>query len=375
MFVNGKTTVRIDEVEYNINVIFQMPSQRLKIIIPVESAKSYKVADFLFAKRFNSIVIVNEMGQEFTAYDCVCIRKITQVDEIAVVGQYKTLIKGRNIPDRGVLSFHFEGLEHFLSRFSDFKGYELSQKENSWSLLNNEGIVEAAVKVNNIDCIDSLITLLVKVREYFEFMIDKEIYVDRVIYSDGLGASIEVLNDKLLMSQNDCLINEMSHEQPKTIVEGINKWLLNYEVYKEVINIWRKTIYNQHVSDEDVFIWRCQSLELLCTLYKPLLDEAKLQIKNPKQSFPNLSNFLDALNIKHKFIECDKDYFDEVKDVRNVYTHYNPNKHVSEREWRNASYIVKRALKAALGFVMQLDIKNNDFGFLIPKGTMEEIRR
>ena len=61
--------------------------------------------------------------------------------------------------------------------------------------------------------------------------------------------------------------------------------------------------------------------------------------------------------------------------VRNVYTHYNPDKHVSEREWRNASYIIKSALKAALGFVMQLDIKNNDFGFLIPKGTMEEIRR
>lgn len=93
------------------------------------------------------------------------------------------------------------------------------------------------------------------------------------------------------MSQNDCLINEVSLEQPKTIVEGINQWLLHYEPYKEVINIWKKTIYNRHVSDEDVFIWRCQSLELLCTLYKPLLDEAKSQIKNPKQSFPNLSNF------------------------------------------------------------------------------------
>lgn len=55
MFVNGKTTVRIDEMEYNINVIFQVPSRRLKIIIPLESAKSYKVADFLFAKRFNSL--------------------------------------------------------------------------------------------------------------------------------------------------------------------------------------------------------------------------------------------------------------------------------------------------------------------------------
>lgn len=374
MIVKGKTTIPFVEGEYNIDVMFQIPSQRLKIIIPVESAASFKVADFLFAKRLN-FVIVNEMGQEFTAYDCVCISRITKINEIIVAGQYKTLIKGRNIPSNGVLSFHFEGFEHFLSHFPEFQGFELPQNENKWSLLNNEGKVEAVAKVNNIDCIDSLITPLVKVREYFEFLINKEIYVDRIIYSDGVGTSIEILNDRLLMSSNDCWVNEVSLEQPETIVVGINQWLLHYELYKEVIGIWRKTIYNRQVSDEDVFIWRCQSFELLCTLYKPLLDEAKRQIKNPKQSSPNLSNFLNALNIKHKFIECDKDYFDEVKDVRNVYTHYNPNKHISEREWKNASYLIKSALKTAIVYIMQLDIKSSDFGFLIPKGIMEEKRR
>lgn len=373
--IYGKTTVRIDEGEYNIDVTFQVPSQRFEIIIPLISVNSYKVADFLFAKKFNPIVVVNEMGQVFTAYNCSCIKKITKIDTITIMGQYETLIKGRDIPKEGVLSFHFEGLESFLSRSSEFQGFELPQGENSWSLLNNEGTVEAVVKVSGIDCIDSLIVPLVKVREYFEFLIDKEIYVDRIVYSDGVETSIEILNDRLLMSQNDCLVNEISIEKPDIIAKGINQWLLHYEPFKEVISIWRKTIYNRQVSDEDVFIWRCQSLELLCTLHKPLFDEAKHQIKNPKQSFPNLTNFLEALNTKHKFINCDKSYFDEVKDVRNVYTHYNPNKHISEREWRNASHLIKIALKVALGYVMELDIKDSGFVLLIPLGTMEEIRR
>lgn len=375
MIINGKTTVRIDEGKYNIDVTFQIPSQRLEIIIPLISANSYKVADFLFAKKFNSIIVVDEIGQEFTAYDCSCIKRITKIDTITILGQYETLIKGTSIPKEGILSFHFEGFESFLSRFSKFQDFELPQRENSWGILNNEGTVEAVVKVSGIDCIDSLIAPLVKVREYFEFLVDKEICVDRIVYSNGVGTSIEILNNRLLMSQNDCLVNEISLEKPDIIAKGINQWLLHYELFKEVISIWRKTIYNRQVSDEDVFIWRCQSLELLCTLYRPLFDEAKHQIVNPKQSFPNLSNFLGALNTKHEFIKCDKTYFDEVKDVRNVYTHYNPNKHISEREWRNSFHLIKIALKVAIGYVMELNIKNNGFLLLIPLGTMEEIRR
>lgn len=376
MEISGKTTVLIGEKENNIDVIFQVFSQKFEIALSLESIQSYEVADFLFARKFNSIVIIDEMGQWFTAYDCICQSKVTKIDTIIILGQYKTLIKGRKIPKGGVLSFHFEGLENFLSRFLEFQDFEFSRKDNSWSLLNNEKTVEVTAQVSNIDCINSLITPLVKVREYFEFLIDTEIYVDRIVYSDGMGTSIEILNDRLLMSQNDCFVNKISLEKPETIVEGINKWLLHYESYKEVMSIWRKTIYNRQISDEDVFIWRCQSLELLCTLCKPLFDEAKHHIKNPKrQSFPNISNFLEALNSKHKFIECDKTYFNEVKYVRNVYTHYNPEKHISEREWRNASHLIEIAWKVALGYVMELDIGDIGFVLLIPPGTMEEIRR
>lgn len=376
MMINGKTTVKTDKWEYNIDVIFQVPLQRVEIVIPFTSTKSLEVADFLYTKRFNSIVIVDGIGQEFTAYECIFISKTTRIDTITVLGQYKTLIKGKNIPKAGVISFHFEGLEHFFYQFSEFQTLGLSPRENSWSLLNNDGVVELVTKIRDVDCIDALIAPLVKVREYFEFLIDKEIYVDQAVYLDEDGTSIEILNDRLLMSQNDCLVNEKSIEKPEAILKGINQWLFHYELYKKVIRIWRKTIYNRQVSDEDVFIWRCQSLELLCTLHEPLLVEAKRRIRNPKQNpNPNLSHFLEALNTKRKFIECDKCYFNDAKHVRNVYTHYNPEKQVSERQWRNSSHLIKIALKVALGYVMELDIGDIGFFILIPPGTNEEIRR
>lgn len=376
MTISGRTTVRIAEWEYNVDVIFQMLVQRLEIIIPLTSGKSLEVADYLFARRFGTIVIVNEKGQKFTAYDCICVRKVMNIDEITISGQYKTLIKGLNIPQSGVLSFHFEGLEHYLSRESEFENFEHSLKENEWSLINNEGTIEVATKISGIEHIESLIAPLLRVREYFEFLIDNEIYIDQVVYSDEGGTSIEILNDKLLMSENDCLFDKTTSQKIDVIEKGINQWLSQYEPYKEVFKIWRKTIYNRQVSVEDVFIWRCQSLELLCTLYQPLLDDAKSLIKNPKkQSFPNLSNFLEALNAKCNFIKCDNTYFDEVKVVRNVYTHYNPDKHISEREWWNASHLIESALKAAVGYVMGLDIKNTGFFIQMPVGIKEDIRR
>lgn len=376
MIIKGKTTVRINEWEYDVDVKFLVPLHKLEIVIPITSAKALEIGDFLYPRRFKEIVIINEIGEVFTAYECIFYKRITKIDMITIFGQYKTLIKGRNIPTSGNISFHFEGLDCLFGKYTDFSNLEVFQKENNWSLSSNNETVEVVAKINEIYSIDSLIALLAKVRECFEFLIDREIYVDRIVYSDGVEASIEIINDKLLMSKNDCLFNQTNQEKPEMVVKNINQWLLHYETYKEVIYIWKKTIYNRQVSDEDIFIWRCQSLELLCTLYEPLFFEAKQKMKNPSpKADPNLSNFLEALNVKRKFIECDKTYFNEVKNVRNVYTHYNPKKHVSEREWWNASHLINSALKVALGYVMELDIEDIGFFFLIPPGTKEERRR
>lgn len=81
MMINGKTTVPIDE-GYNVNVNFHAPSQKMEIVISLTSENSLKTADFLFARGFNEIVIVNELGQVFTAYDCIFVKRITKADKI-----------------------------------------------------------------------------------------------------------------------------------------------------------------------------------------------------------------------------------------------------------------------------------------------------
>ena len=375
MTIYGRTTIQLNEWKCGVDVIFHMPMQRLEIIIPITSEKSFEVGDYLFAKKFGEIVIVNEKGQKFTAYECVCFRKVTNIDKITMSGQYKTLIKGSTIPQAGVLSFHFEGLEHYFEK-SEFTNSEQSLKENEWSLIDNEGSKEIATKISGTENIESLIMPLLRVREYFEFLIAKEIYIDKVVYSNKATETIEILNDKFLISKNECFFDETSTQSPEVIEKGINQWLSNYETYQEVFKIWRKTIYNWQVSVEDVFIWRCQSLELLCTVCQPLFDDAKQLIKNPKkQKFPNLSNFLGALNAKCHFIDCDDSCFDEVTNVRNVYTHYNPDKHITDREWYNSTHLIEMALKVAIRYVMGLDITDIGFFLLMPKGSGENIRR
>lgn len=374
--ITGKTTVKINESEYNINVLFYNNSQDFEIIIQDNSQLAYCVWDDLFGKRFSEIVFVDDFGTFFTAYDCICIKKFVNNEVIGIMGKYKTLISGWKIPKRGILTFHFDGIERFFNKFLDRIEEGYSQNKNEWKVCKDSNKIVVYTFVDDMITIENLLLQVTKVREYFEFLVNKEIAVDQVVYSDGAGISIEILNDTFLVSKNICVFDKVSLKRPNEILNGLNAWISSYELYKEVISIWRKTIYNRYVSEEDIFIWKCQSIELLCTLYEPLFVESKNFIQNPKQqSSPNLKNFLEALNKKYNFIKCDKVYFDEVKKVRNVYTHYNPKKHVSEREWWNASHLIGIALDAALQYVFKMDVKEAELIFLKPQGINEEIKR
>ena len=105
MIIKGKTTVRINEWEYNVDVKFHVPLHKFEIVIPITSRESLETGDFLYARRFKEIVIINEIGQEFTAYECIFYERITKIETITILGRYKTLIKGRNIPATGRISF------------------------------------------------------------------------------------------------------------------------------------------------------------------------------------------------------------------------------------------------------------------------------
>ena len=375
IMIKGMTTVRFDDVEYNIDISFSMSSQKFEIVIPFNSQQDCNVADYLLGERFSEIVFINVNGQVFTAYDCVCIRRITNIETITIIGRYKTLIKGWKIPKCGIVMVHFDGIERFFKKYSQTINPNYVLDGENWNIVNAGEKIYAYVSVSNFSNIDFLLSLMIKVREYFEFLVDSEILVDQAVYFDDSGNGIEILNDELLISKNFYVFDKESVKIPEKIMEGLNKWLAQYKTYEEVILIWKKTIYNKHVSAEDVFIWRCQALELLCTLYAPLFSEAKACIQQSKQVEPNLVNFLEALSKKHKFIECETFYFYEVKNVRNVYTHYNPQKHITEREWWNSSHLIVMALNVALQYVFDLDVKEEDFFILVPPGTMDEIRR
>lgn len=373
MLIKGRTTVRNNGWEYNIDVKFYDTSQKMEIVIPFSEKRALEVGEFLFAKTFSPIVIVDEKGEEYTAYDCRCIKKTVNVNTVIIGGNYRTLIKGRKLPNEGRLSFYFDGMENYFGNIPKCE-IDNSMPENQWGLVKNDETVKFITHLKNVGSLEMLISLLIKVRGYFEFLTGHEIAVNNIVFSDRYE-SIQILNDRFLMTERDCWFNEACLEKPEALVRGVNQWILHYETYEEVLGIWKKTIYNKYVSDEDVFIWRCQALELLCTLYSPLFQEAEKQKNNPSQQNPNLANFLEALNNKCAFISDKNVDFSVVKNVRNVYTHYNPQKHITEREWRNASFLIERALKVSIAYVMDLEIKGFPFGIWIPKGTMEHIRR
>lgn len=77
------------------------------------------------------------------------------------------------------------------------------------------------------------------------------------------------------------------------------------------------------MSEEDVFLWRCQAFELLCELNDTIYDEA-IKLKENRQKAPNLRNYLEAINRVHHYVDCVDEDFKDVKEVRNQYTHNNP---------------------------------------------------
>lgn len=366
--------MKINEEKYDVEVSFSLTPQRFEITVPILQ-QGGAVTDFLFGRRFEEITVVDIRGEEFTAYGCMCLRRETSMEKVTVLGRYKTLIHGRKIPRCGMLSFHFDGMEYFFRKSLEKITGQRAGNENQWDIMRVGNKIVASVLMFEATNMKSLLSEVLKVREYFEFIVDKEILVDQVVYSDRDGTCVEILNDELLFSKSTVVFDRTSKRSLEKIVEGLNQWLMKYNMYEEVISIWRKTIYNSYVSEEDTFIWRCQALELLCTLYEPLLIESKRCMANKKREAPNLREFMVALNNIHRFIECEETYFKEVKDVRNVYTHYNPKKHITEREWWNASHLIVVALNEALQYVFNLDVKAKEFFFLIPPGTQEDIRR
>ena len=137
--------------------------------------------------------------------------------------------------------------------------------------------------------------------------------------------------------------------------KGLNGWLREYEKCSEVINLWQKTIYNNNVLLEDLFLWKCQAFELLCSLYSGIYEKAK-SFTGKNQANPNLKNYMSAVSSIYKLCETlDKKHYKDVKDVRDKLTHNNPMKTISEDQKKNAFSLIDYFLTKTIGVICEID--------------------
>lgn len=373
VLIQGKTTVNILGSHQNIDVLFERNGCRFMMLFSGLSELSLNAKDYLFGKNIN-IQFVDKNGQQYIAYECICLKSKMTMDYILLEGEYKTLLKGSCIPICGILEIRFDGIDFFMSNCELMTDNNLN-KCNEWNLIEVDEKRKIIVKLNDINNFNVLHNLLVKVREYFDFIANHELIFDEIKYYDAHGEGIEILRSDKITSEKSFIFHEKTMLSTDVIFYDLNQWLSNYEKYKEPIYIWKKSIHNYNVSEEDVFLWRCQSFELLCELDDTIYTEA-LKLKDKRQKEPNLRNYLEALNQMHHYIDCEDEDLIDVKEVRNLYTHNNPQKLVSKRQWHNSMHIIQIALMEGIKY--SFGMKNKEckgFYLHIAKGGMEETKK
>ena len=186
----------------------------------------------------------------------------------------------------------------------------------------------------DIDCIKS----------YIEFLINETTTVyDVVGINSGNELDTKFTTNKCELYRGNKIIRFRDSED--AIKDNIVGWREFYTKYYESFNLWKKTIYNVTIDNNDIFIWECQALECLCQLDEHLysvakrISEERAKENGAKNTSPNIIDYLTVVsdiignNIFNK-------YFKLVKNTRDKYTHYNPNKYVNLEQVKTAKNII-----------------------------------
>ena len=227
---------------------------------------------------------------------------------------------------------------------SEFIGTKSSSHMYDLHLTQNKVITCHFPEKRSIDIILSYVD---KIKKYFEFLLQQEIKLSKIVCFNQASPGLEravVLADSILDPKT--FIKKIKEKPYRSSIDdlfvGLIGWLQEYEKYRGLIDIWQKTIYNTNVSEDDLFIWRCQAFELLCTINSEIYTKA-LSYKDKHQSNPNLKNFLTAIKNLYDIVKVDNTYFRDVKDVRDKLTHNNPKKSVSETQKKNSREVINMA--------------------------------
>ena len=201
-----------------------------------------------------------------------------------------------------------------------------------------------------------LLELLSSIKQYIEFLCSQEIQLLDISFSskEVSGYSLaEVITAPILIPNTFVkkIDSNPYRQSEEDFFAGLQGWLENSKKYKRVLEIWKKTIYNTNVSDEDIFVWRCQAFELLCLLTDEIKDEAYKKLA-PDQTNPNVRNYLTVISSRYDIAKSSSDYFSDVKDVRDKLTHNNPRKTVTEDQIWNAFGLINHFLIATIAKLM-----------------------
>lgn len=257
----------------------------------------------------------------------------------------------------GVLSCNVDSILHGV--ISSTHMYHINLKQDKRISLHSKKMLS----------MDEWIEIIKKMKHYFEFVLNQEIRIRDVSFLCDISRPDKtsvMIDDELLSAKTFVkAIDENSyHGTEHELLEGLMGWMSNYDKFSRVVTIWLKTIYNLNISDEDRFIWEAQAFEAFCEINESINTKAnKLKAKN--QAFPNLKNYLYAVQEEYGFDSMYEPYYKDVKDVRNCYTHNNPDLKVLERQEKNSykliHYFFRRCIAKEFGIK-----KIKSLFFLIP---------
>ncbi len=390
------TVITIEKEELNLFGKINEANGDIELHLPMTSTKAIEFGrDIIYQPKIN-FPVLDMTALQYSVYGCKFHRiqhSFNNAGINTIMGKFDRLVCEEELNKKyDIISFSFEGIEKLFPLESFDTEFGGTDKEIIFSKGKHEIIsknlidniactiessftgVYKSKKLYNLDVkqtkvirlefestktIDELLEVLYKIKKYFEFILKQEIKLTNINISNGNSTHRqgELVYDTILIPQT--FIKEIDKSfkpvDADVFFKGLNGWLREYEKCSEVIRLWQKTIYNSNVSPEDLFLWKCQAFELLCSLYSNIHKKANL-LKEKKQANPNLKNYMSAVSSIYKLCETlDKKYYKDVKDVRDKLTHNNPMKTISEDQKKNAFSLIDYFLTKTIGVICEID--------------------
>lgn len=386
-------TINVGDVPLTLFGKIDESKHRIELNYQIISEPSMKLSEIIYNPKLD-LAVIDTRANQYSVYGCKFTNAKTSFSNAGITllqGVFDRLVKEETLGKQYIsVQFRFKGIEKIfpLERFSTTfetsedqlcfikesqqiyqysmcNGMECSIKSKFSGVTQSDNLFDLEVKQYKIvsltfkekKCIDKLIEIVKVVKKYFEFVLKQEISLTSVEFTnEGIGdyRKGRLLFDPLL--QPSTFIKEFTNNPYRgtadELLNGLNGWVDQFDHYSRVIEIWQKTVYNTNVSADDLFTWRCQSFELLCTLNEEILEKAN-SLKGKKQQNPNLRNFLSAVNSLYCISETiDQQYFCDVKEVRDKLTHNNPIKTITERQKKNAYVVIEYYLIKTISRIM-----------------------